>query len=99
MRLELSHCCYRELSWECELTRRSDAAELASALAELGYVATPNGDWLLELIHPAGQRFVVVPRTGRVQLRLHYDTPAAERRELALSIAAEVERVLSRDPE
>jgi hypothetical protein len=94
LELELAHCCHRELSWECELQRREYAVELPKALVPEGYTLAADHGFMLQLEHAEGQVLILVPRTGRVQLRLPYTTPSAERRPLAERLAAQIGNAL-----
>jgi hypothetical protein len=98
LRLELGHCCHKELTWECEFEHRSHAGRLREALAPLGYVVGTDHGFVVELSHRDGQCLVVVPRTGRVQLRLPYTTPVDSRRALALQLAEQIGAAVARLP-
>lgn len=95
VRLELGHCCHNDLSWECVFERKADAGRVAQALAPLGYTVSVDRGFVLEVTHAEGQTLVVVPRTGRVQLRLPYTTAASERRALARKLATEIGAAVS----
>ncbi|HEX2731929.1 MAG TPA: hypothetical protein VHM70_09995 [Polyangiaceae bacterium] len=88
--LELSNCCVRELNWECELERRELSNQLVAALLPLGYRASNDSGFVVELVHTNEHRVVVVPRTGRVQLRLAYTTPQPERRGAAEQLLRQI---------
>jgi hypothetical protein len=82
------------LSWECAFSERNAGAQLVSALLAAGYADDSRCDWLRELRHSAGHIIVFVPRTGRVQIRLNYLTPAPEREPAANALAAELAGLL-----
>lgn len=65
-----------------------------SALLAAGYKDDSRCDWLRELRHDAGHCVVFVPRTGRVQIRLHYLTREPEREPTANALASEFARLL-----
>ena len=93
--IRIAHSCHRRLAWDCQFAEESAAAQLLQALPAAGYADESRCLWLRELRHRAGHGVIFVPRTGRVQIRLHYLTPAAERTSAALSLAAELAELLS----
>jgi hypothetical protein len=95
----LAHSCHRELTWECELPHRADAERLVAALRAADYVDESHSAAVLEFADPRGHRVVVVPRSGRVQLRIHYLTPLAARREAASALAAALQTLLRLMPQ
>lgn len=98
VRLELGHCCHNDLSWECVFEQKADAGRVAQALAPLGYSVSLDRGFVVEVTHADGQTLVVVPRTGRVQLRLPYTTAASERRALARKLATEIGAAVAATP-
>jgi hypothetical protein len=88
-----ANSCLRRLAWDCELSQRPAALELYAALRSAGYVDDSRADWLYELRHGSGHSVLIVPRTGRVQLRLHYLTPAPERATAARALAQHVAEI------
>lgn len=90
--LKLGHSCHKHLIWECELSDKKVAAVLPDRLSSRGYHEQSRSALVRELVHPQEHSVVVVPRTGRVQIRVHYLTPlglrALRAREIALEIAA-----------
>lgn len=90
--LRLGHSCHKHLIWDCELSDKKLAAVLPERLLRNGYTERSRSSLVRELVHPAEHSVVVVPRTGRVQIRVHYLTPlglrAARAREIAAEIAA-----------
>jgi hypothetical protein len=67
------------LVWECERIARESAPGLPAFLRELGYSEQSRSLLVRELVHPREHSVVVVPRTGRVQIRVHYLTPLEAR--------------------
>ena len=93
--LELDQGCYRDLTWRC--TPRAgdvDVARLAQALAASGYDLDSRNDKIIYLHHRAGHVLVMVPATGRIQIRLHYLTGADKRPLAAQVLAAQIETTL-----
>lgn len=91
----LANCCHRELSWDCEFEQREQASRLAEALRLEGYHLRADHGFVQELTHPDGQTVVIVPRTGRVQLRLPYTTPSEARRALAEQLSRQMSCALA----
>jgi hypothetical protein len=94
LRLTLAHSCHRELTWECELPQRSDAEHLASALRASNYLDESHSAAVLEFVDAQGHRIVLVPRSGRVQLRIHYLTPLPARSGAARTLAEALQALL-----
>lgn len=99
--VERDHGCSARLTWRCRLPDGVDVMEVVGRLD--GFCATNRTDGLLILDHGDGCRLVVVPRTGRIQLRLGFltafDDRAPHARDFGRRILAVVEgwRVLD-DP-
>ncbi len=91
--LRLAHSCYRHLIWDCGLVNEEQAARLLSGLSRR-YADESRFAWVRELTHPDGHSIVVVPRTGRVQIRLHYLTPHGERERCARQVVGELSAAL-----
>ncbi len=90
--LERDACCFRDLNWRCDLgglVTSTDA--MIGALSQRGYgVQAGAAAGTVSLLHPAGHVVVVVTKTLRVQIRLHYLTPAAERPLVARALLVEL---------
>lgn len=87
VQIRAGHSCYRGLTWDCELTPRTSVAAIIDHLLASGFVDESRAPRVRELVHPDAHRVVLIPSTGRVQLRLHYLTPPDERREVAENFA------------
>lgn len=72
--------CFRGLNWRCDLPPGSDCEVLALRLGPAGWTSAPSVAKLLLLRSAEGHEILLVPRTLRVQIRVHYLTPEAERR-------------------
>ena len=89
-----ANSCLRRLAWDCDFAEPPALPELCSALLAAGFVDDSRADFLRELRHQSGHSVLVVPRTGRVQLRLHYLTPLLERRATAERFAHDLAGIL-----
>lgn len=67
---------------------------LLDALAGAGYTEDLRSPLVRELVHPEGHSVVIVPRTGRVQIRVHYLTPLEARQAAACEVARELSALL-----
>lgn len=92
--LELGHGCYQKLVWELTPRDRERATRLAQKLSELGFRDESRHPAVREFADPSGHLVVLVPKTGRLQLRIHYLTPVADRREAARALANVLARAL-----
>jgi hypothetical protein len=88
--LRLGHSCHRMLVWECEPIARDSVLELPAFLTELGYSEQGRSPLVRELFHPCEHSVVIVPRTGRVQIRVHYLTPLEAREAQAKAVATDL---------
>ncbi|MCA9554898.1 MAG: hypothetical protein KC933_33010 [Myxococcales bacterium] len=80
--------CTRDLLWRLELPAGDDATQLADRLAASGWRDRSLLPILRDLEGPDGHRVVIVPRTGRVQLRICYVVPPDARAGAAARLAA-----------
>jgi len=89
--------CFRSLNWRCDLPTGSDCDVIVAALVKRGFEAVrPSG--VLRLLRDAtGHEVVLVPATGRVQIRVHYLTPEEERRFTAERIFCWLVRIVLGD--
>jgi hypothetical protein len=90
--ISVGHACFRGLTWECELTPPGSLVGIIESLLNEGFMDESRSPRVRELLHPGEHRVVLIPSTGRVQLRLHYLTPQAERKTVARSFADLLER-------
>lgn len=88
--LRLGHSCHRMLVWECERIARDAVLGLPAFLAERGYSEQSRSPLVRELFHPCEHSVVIVPRTGRVQIRVHYLTPLEAREAAATAVARDL---------
>lgn len=88
--------CAGELAWRLELPAGTDLAPRIAGFIELGYRVRCMDEVLQVLRHPEGHELVLVPRTGRVQLRVYARTPRQDRARAMLGLADDLAAVLSR---
>lgn len=86
--IRAGHSCFRGLTWDCELVPAGSLLVIIDHLLGQGFVDESRGTRVRELVHPGEHRVILIPSTGRVQLRLHYLTPPAERNDVAQSFSA-----------
>lgn len=94
MELTRDLSCFRGLNWRSDLPAGSDCDELAAALSGRGFVAVAGPSALRLLRSREGHELLLVPRTGRVQIRVHYLTPQEERRWAAERVFASLVRTI-----
>jgi hypothetical protein len=94
MELTRDFGCLRSLSWRCDLPPGSDCDVLIGALMEKGFAQVPSPSVLRLIRSPEGHEILFVPRTGRVQIRVHYVTPEEERRFCAEQMFALIVRTI-----
>ena len=88
--LEIGHSCHRMLVWDLGRVATQLASRLPEGLLGLGYFERSFSKLVQELGHPEGHSVVVVPRTGRLQIRVHYLTPIEAREAAARRVADDV---------
>lgn len=88
VRLVVRNGCKRLLTWDCEFADRRNAGVVLERLATFGYVDVSRFEKVRELLHPDGHAVVVVPATGRVQIRISYLTPFDAREAAARDVGA-----------
>ncbi|HGG58133.1 MAG TPA: hypothetical protein ENK31_10090 [Nannocystis exedens] len=88
----------RDLLWRTQLR---DESTIHEALRVLRERCTPRGPSLGVEIFEVGaeHQIVLVPRTGRIQIRIYGLTPQKNRQQAAFSVAAWLEGLLQRRPE
>lgn len=94
--LRLGHSCHKNLVWECARVAPAAALALPELLRDLGYSEQGRSPLVRELVHPREHGVVIVPRTGRVQIRVHYLTPLEAREQAACEVAREISELLER---
>jgi hypothetical protein len=87
LRVELDHGCFAEMTWRMSFAQPLDVNALVDSLLSAGFRDATRFPRVREIEEPAGHRLVLVPTTGRIQLRLHYLTAQGRRREEAIRIA------------
>lgn len=92
--LQLGQSCHRMLVWECARVSPAVAHSLPDALREAGYSEQCRTPLVRELVHPSEHSVIIVPRTGRVQIRVHYLTPLEARQAAACAVAQELNALI-----
>jgi hypothetical protein len=92
LRLSAEAGCIELLKWRCHLPNTLDSAGVACRLAERGFSTRLFDNWLIVLASADGSEIRLVPRTGRVQIRVGYATPKCDRPARAELVLAELER-------
>jgi hypothetical protein len=99
MELTRDIACFRSLTWRCDLPPGSDCEVLTQRLSRAGYKPAPSLPGSIVLRSAVGHEIVLVPRTLRAGIRVHYMTEEAARRFAAERIFVTlVKGVLGRAP-
>lgn len=72
--------CIRSLAWRCDLPIATDWPRLIAALIAGGLAPRTAVRGLYRLGNDTGDEILLVPASGRVQIRVHYTIPEHERR-------------------
>lgn len=72
--------CIRSLAWRCDLPVQIGWERLKEELLRSELKEAPTVRGLIRLLNQGGDELVLVPASGRVQLRVHYTVPESERR-------------------
>jgi hypothetical protein len=72
--------CIRSLAWRCDLPAELPWERLKDELVASGLTSKSAVRGLLRYANPGDDELVLVPASGRVQLRVHYTVPEHERR-------------------
>ena len=91
--LEREPTCFRCLSWRCDLPAETDLDRLQALLLQQGWQVN-SGVALLRIFTFGLNEVSIVPRTGRVLIRVNALVPELERRIAAESMAVFLERAL-----
>lgn len=82
--------CRKNLLWRVDL-EGVDVVQLAETLSAEGWRERSSVPQVRDMESPAGHGVVLVPRTGRIQIRIHYLTPHEDREQAARAVAHELE--------
>jgi hypothetical protein len=85
--LQEDPACHRRLSWNLTLQGPPAPEAVRAALLRLGWHDESSNDAVWRLSSPEAHRIILVPATGRTQLRLHYQSDAPTRPGLALGLS------------
>lgn len=83
----------KHLAFRMDLLSPSFADVLREIALGLGFVEEAPIVGLSKLVSPEGHEILLVPRTGRAQLRVFYMTPQEERRHVAEDVYCRIARV------
>ncbi len=92
--LRLEQSCVDHLLWRCDLPDEVDLVGLAAALDALGcqQKGAQSPLPLYVTFTPDAHRIMIVQTTRRTQVRVHYETPKAERVAAAVQVAELLDR-------
>lgn len=89
MNLERDHGCFADLHWRLDVGREVDWTRVEGQLA--GGIAVEDSPSFLRVWRAdGGHQVVIVPRTGRIQIRLDPVVARDERAETARRLATKV---------
>ena len=86
--------CREGLSWELAFGPAPSPATLVSVLKNDAWRDASRLPTIVELEHPEGHELIVIPKTGRVQLRVCYITPRLNRQATATRVATAIASML-----
>lgn len=92
MQLRRDPGCIHGLTWRLQPRCDVDLARLLRGVAAAGWKESPGIGELLIYAIPGGHRLLLVPSTGRVQIRLDYRLGVAQRPLAAQAIVASLTR-------
>jgi len=95
MQIQRDPSCVQFLLWRCVPEHPRDPEESCSlvgrCLLHAGFVDQTRETWLLVYEDPhSHHQVVLVPRTGRIQIRVHYLVSIAQRPLVAFSLACQI---------
>ena len=82
--------CLRSRTWRYRVQRTVPAAALVEEMKKLGWQDVSRSPALREMHHPRGHRILVVPQTGRIQIRLDLGVPEPERTAAARAVGLDL---------
>ena len=89
LRVVREHACFRDLAWSCGFATL-ESEVLVERLTAGPWSDVSRAPRVIELRHHAGHRMVILPASGRVQLRVCYMIAQADRCACAAQLAAEL---------
>lgn len=87
--------CSGRLSWRLDLPRSAPYSRIYHRLELRGYRGRCHQPFLQVLRTIEGHEIVLVPTTGRVQLRIYHLTPATERQRVVITLAGDLAACLA----
>lgn len=95
MELTRDQSCVDRINWRCDLPSSVSGDVVFARLAKLqGYLVEGPGPLLYVVRVPGQHQVLIVPRTGRVQIRVSYDVPKLDRRLAAEGVFATLVRLI-----
>ncbi len=95
MELTRDQSCVDRINWRCDLPAGVSGEALFDCLSKLAdHQVEGPGPLLFVLRTPGQHRILIVPRTGRVQIRVSYEVPKLDRRLAAEGVFAALVRAL-----
>ena len=90
MHLTRDHTCQRNLNWRTDVAPEVVDGVVQELLATDRYHLAGTMPFLVTLESTDKSRVIVVPRTGRIQIRVNYEIPTESRRLAAEAIFADI---------
>jgi hypothetical protein len=92
MKLERDHNCVRNMNWRSDVEPAQVDPLIVSLTKGGRYRKLNSMPFLVTLEGPDQTRVLLVPRTGRVQIRVSYEVAEEERRFKAEAVYADIVR-------
>lgn len=92
MKLERDHNCVRNMNWRSDVEPTQVDPLIASLLKGGRYRKVDSMPFLITLEGPDQTRILLVPRTGRVQIRVSYEVAEDQRRFKAEAVYTDLVR-------
>lgn len=89
----LERNCMEGLHWRWTIPAAIPLDALRHGLRQRGLQDNSQFDWVWELEDPREHKVVIVPKTRRLQIRVHYTTPREKRQTVAWSMALLIHEV------
>ncbi|TXD34406.1 hypothetical protein FRC98_18510 [Lujinxingia vulgaris] len=97
LNLRKDRACIDDLLWRLDLPEGTNLDAMPAALEGVGLTRSGQASNLPMWVFFSAEehRLLVVPATGRLQLRMHYATPREDRVSAASALAEQVDRALA----
>ncbi|MBU52189.1 MAG: hypothetical protein CL920_26140 [Deltaproteobacteria bacterium] len=94
-RITLEAGCTNALLWRYTPPDDASFDDIGAKLIKAGFSDITEQLWLRLFLHPDEHRIVYIPKTNRIQLRIHYLTPPEQRPQMASHIADCITKALA----